>query len=135
MKKRRLRLMRIIPVAVIFLLLLGISLIHTPPARRLVFEQVRTRLLKKLALDVRADRFHYNLFTREITLEGLTVRSVSAPDLPPIFHADRIYLKPAILSIIKGSWDFEDLLFTAPKIHYFIGQDGKNNLPQTASYS
>ena len=135
MKKRWLRLMRIIPAAAIFLLLLGISLLHTPPARRLVFEQVRTRLLKKLAMDVRANRFHYNLFTREITLEDLTVRSVSAPDLPPIFRADRIYVKPALLSIIKGSWDFEDLLFAAPKIHYFVGQDGKNNLPQTASDS
>ena len=135
MKKRLLRLMGIIPAAAIFLLLLGIALLHTPPARRLVFEQVRTRLLKELAMDVRADRFHYNLFTREITLEGLTVRSVAAPDLPPIFHADRIYVKPALLSIINGFWDFEDLLFAAPKIHYFVGQDGKSNLPQTASHS
>ena len=127
--------MLLLPAAAIFLLLLGISLLHTPPARRLVFEQVRTRLLKKLAMDVRASRFHYNLFTREITLEDLTVRSVSAPDLPPIFRADRIYAKPALLSILKGSWDFEDLLIAAPKIHYFIGQDGKNNLPQTASDS
>jgi outer membrane protein assembly complex protein YaeT len=131
MKKRWLKFMLISPAAAVFFLLLGISLLHTPPARRLVFEQVRARLLKKLALDIHASRFHYNLFTREITLEDLTVRSVSAPDLPPIFRADRIYVKPALLSIIKGSWDFEDLLFAAPKIHYFIGQDGRNNLPQT----
>jgi outer membrane protein assembly complex protein YaeT len=135
MKKRWLKLMLILSAAAIFLLLLGISLLHIPLARRLVFEQVRTRLLKTLAIDVRANRFHYNLFTREITLEDLTVRSVSAPDLPPIFRADRIYVKPALLSIIKGSWDFEDLLFASPKIHYFVGRDGKNNLPQTASDS
>ncbi len=99
MKKRWLKRMLILPAAAIFLLLLGISLLHTPPARRFVYEQVRARLLKKLSVDVRASRFHYNLFTREITLEDLIVRSVSAPDLPPIFRAERIYLKPALLSI------------------------------------
>jgi outer membrane protein assembly complex protein YaeT len=132
MKKRWLKRMLILPAAATFLLLLGISLLHTPPARRFVYEQVRARLLKKLSVDVRASRLHYNLFTREITLENLIVRSVSAPDLPPIFRAERIYIKPALLSTLKGSWGFEVLLFAAPKIHYFIGQDGKNNLPPTA---
>jgi len=63
MKKRWLKFMLILPAAAIFLLLLGISLLHTPPARRLVFEKVRVHILKKLAMDVRASGFHYNLFT------------------------------------------------------------------------
>ena len=135
MKKRWLRLMLILPAAAISLLLLGIGLLHTPPARRLIFERVCAHLLKKLAIDVRAASFHYNLIARDITLEDLTVRSASAPDLPAIFHADRVYIKPALLSIIRGSWDFEDLLFVAPQFHYFVGRDGRNNLPRTASYS
>ena len=135
MKRRWLRLMLIIPAAAILLLLLGVSLLHTPPARRFIFERARASLLNRFAIDIQAAAFRFNLFTSEVTIEDLTARSASTPDLPPLFHADRIYLKPELFSILKGSWDFEELQITAPRIRYFIGQDGKDNLPKARSAS
>ena len=125
----------IIPAAVIFVLLLGISLLHTPPARHFILAQVHNRLLRDSEVYIQAAEFHFNLFTGKITLEDFTVRAAAATDLPPLFHADRVYLRPEVFSVIRGSWNLEELQIDAPRIHYFVGQDGKSNLPKTKASS
>ena len=135
MKRRWLKLMVQISAAAVFLVLLGIGLLHTPPARRFIFEQARTRLQSKSAIDIQAAGFRFNPISGEIRLEDFTVRSSAAPDLPPLFHADQVYVKPEILSILRGSWIAAELRVTAPKVHLYIGQDGKSNLPKAKAAS
>lgn len=135
MKKRRLRLLWLIPAVAIAILLLGAVLLHTPLARRLIFEQARARLLRSSAIDIQTAGFKYNLFTGKIELEDLTIRAAAAPDLPPLFHADRVYLEPDLSAIIRGSWDFEELQIDAPKIRIYTGPDGKDNLPKAKAPS
>jgi outer membrane protein assembly complex protein YaeT len=135
MKKRWLRLMLLISAAVVLLLLLGLSLLHTPPVQRLAFERLRTLLLDMSAIDIQASGFRFNLFRRSIALEGLSVRSASAPGLPPLFQAERIFVKLSLRGIVKGSWDLQELQVTGPKIHYYVGPDGQSNLPKTGARS
>ena len=127
--------MLLIPAAVVLILLLGLGLLHTPPVQRFAFERLRTLLLDKSAIDIQASGFRFSLFGREITLEDLRVRSTSAPDLPPLFQAERISVKFNVRNIVKGSWDLEELQITAPKIHFYVGPDGQSNLPRTGSRS
>ena len=61
--------------------------------------------------------------------------SASAPDLPPIFQADRVYIKPDMVGIIRGFLHLKELQIAAPKIRYVVGKDGRTNLPQTSSSS
>ncbi len=133
MKKRWLKLILALFAAAVAILLLGLGLIHTPPARHFILESVRARLLRESGIDVRAGGFRFNLFAATVTLEDITVRSAAAPSLPPLFQAESIYLKPDVFSIIRGSWDFREIRIAAPKIHCFIDRDGSSNLPKTKS--
>jgi outer membrane protein assembly complex protein YaeT len=135
MKRRWLRRTLYILAAGVFILLLGIALLHTPLAKRLAFDRIRHYLHDKSAIDIQASAFRFNLFKGEATLEGLTARSTLAAGLPPIFRADRIDLKIGIRNAAKGFWDLENMQITAPEFHYFAGADGKTNLPPGSSTS
>ncbi len=111
------------------LLLLALALLHTPPVQRYAFKQLRTVLLEKSKIDIQATGFRFNLFRMDAAVEGLTVRAAEAPDLPPLFRADAVYARPQIGRIAKGFLDFRELRLTAPKIHYYVGADGKSNVP------
>ncbi len=111
------------------LLLLALALLHTPPVQRFSFKQLRALLLEKSRIDIQASGFRFNLLKNDVSLENLTVRSALAPELPPIFQAERIYLQPKIRNIAKGFLDFDELRITAPKIHYYVGLDGRSNVP------
>ena len=125
--------MLLLSAAVVFILLLGLGLLHTPPVQRFVFERLRALLLDRSAIDIQASGFRFSLFGRDITLEDLRVRSSSAPDLPPLFQAERISVQLNVRNIVKGFWDLEVLKVTAPKIHYYVGPDGQSNLPEIGS--
>jgi outer membrane protein assembly complex protein YaeT len=135
MKRRWLKRTIYISATTASLLLLGFALLHTPPARRFAFNRVRAFLHDKSSIDIQVSGFRFNLFNSEVTLEGLTVRSAAAANLPPIFHADRIDLKIHILDAINGFWNIDEVQITAPEIHYFVGADGKTNLPPSTSTS
>jgi outer membrane protein assembly complex protein YaeT len=111
------------------LLLLALALLHTPPVQRYAFKQLRTVLLEKSKIDIQTTGFRFSLFRMDAAVEGLTVRAAEAPDLPPLFRADAVYARPQIGRIAKGFLDFRELRLTAPKIHYYVGADGKSNVP------
>lgn len=117
------------------MLLLGLGLLHTPPIQRFAFERLRAFLLTKSAIDLQASQFRFNLFRRDAALEDLVVRSASAPDFPPLFQAKHIEVRPNIRDILKGFWHLERLSITGPRIHYYVGIDGKSNLPTTGARS
>jgi outer membrane protein assembly complex protein YaeT len=135
MKRRWLRRTLYISAAAIFILLLGLALLHTPPVMRFAINRARHYLHDKSAIDIQASAIRFNLFRSEVTLENLTVKSSTAPGLPPIFRANRIKLKIGVRNAIKGFWDLEELQITAPEFIYFVGADGKSNLPQSTSVS
>lgn len=131
MKRRWIKWFLAISAGTILILLLGAGLLHTPTARHLILKKVRALLIEKSGMDLQAASLRYNLFKGEFTVEGLTVRSASVPGLSPLFQADRVYVKPDLRAILRGSWDFEELQITRPRIHYCVGEDGRNNLPRT----
>jgi outer membrane protein assembly complex protein YaeT len=135
MKRRLLRRTLYISAAVVLILLLGLALLHTPPVMRFAFNRARQYLHDKSSIDIQASSFRFNLFKSEATIEDLTIKSSTAPGLPPIFRANRIKLKIGVRHATKGFWDLEELQIEAPEFHYFIGADGKTNLPQSTSAS
>ncbi|MBN1566934.1 MAG: translocation/assembly module TamB domain-containing protein [Acidobacteria bacterium] len=135
MKRSWKRLIFLIPAAAALILLLSLSLLHAPPVQRFVFERLRAVLLKRSAIDIQASRFRFNLFRRDIALDDLTVRSASAPTLPPLFHAKSIHARLNARQIMDGLWSLEELDIAAPKIHYYVRPDGQSNLPKTGPRS
>jgi len=118
-----------VSAGILVLLLLALALLHTPPVQRYAFKQLRAVLLKKSKIDIQATGFRFNLFRMDAAVEGLTVRAAAAPDLPPLFRADAVYARPQIGRIAKGFLDFRELRLTSPGIHYYVGADGRSNVP------
>lgn len=131
MHKRWFRLTCSIVAAIVaFIILIG-AVLHTPPAQRFVFDQLRSYLRRTAGMEVETSAFNLNYLQGAATLEGLVVRSTRTPDFPPLFSAARVYANIGILDAVRGSWIIEQLTLTKPEIHYFMASDGRTNLPKT----
>src|SRR5262249_2087582 len=88
MRNRRiLRIIVIVAGIAAFLVVLGVALIQTPPARRLAFAQVQ-KVLATQGVTLEAADFSYNLLALRISSGKVSVRNTSTPDLPTVFTAD-----------------------------------------------
>jgi outer membrane protein assembly complex protein YaeT len=132
MKGRWLKLAFLILLAGISILLLGVSLLHTPPARRMIFDRARSYLLRNSGIDLQASRFQINLFKKEIALDEVTIRSAASRDLAPILQASQVRFQLDSFTGIRG---IRDLRIASPRIHIFAGADGRTNLPSPPSKS
>ena len=128
------RILRILE-AVGTLVVLVLILLHTPPAERYIFRQLQEYLRRHADLDIQATGVHLNFFKGSVDLENLTIRASHAPELPPIFKAERIYCNLEILDTLRGGLAIEALDVTKPRGHYYIGTQGQTNLPEIASGS
>jgi outer membrane protein assembly complex protein YaeT len=135
MKKRRLKLFFRILSAIAGLFVLALLFLLTPPAKDFAFKELRQYLRNRSGIDLEASGVRLNFFRGTASLENPVIRLVSAPDLPPIFRAARLYANAGIWDILKGYWIIEDLKLTEPQIHYYVGEKGQTNLPGSTSAS
>jgi outer membrane protein assembly complex protein YaeT len=110
-------------------------LLQTPVAKRFAIEQLRNYLRSHSGIDLRISQLHWSPFRGSASLEDMTLRAVSASDLPPLFSAARIDVRLSIFDILRGNWVIEDLYLAKPAIHYYVGKDGRTNLPQSGKSS
>jgi hypothetical protein len=95
------RFRRILRVAVVvagiaaLLLLLAIVFARTDTASHLVLGQIQKALLKQ-GMVIEAEKFSYGFRPLRISTGRVSLRSAAAPDLPPIFSADRRQCLPTI---------------------------------------
>lgn len=136
-KRRRFRPVIIIIISVIpaVLLLTVLVLIQTPQAGRFMLKQADRYLRSGPRLTLKAGQLKVDLLARSVELEDVTVRATAASDLPPLFQAERIFVRPGIANIIRGMVDLQELRIDAPRIHYFAGADGRTNLPEGSQSS
>src|SRR5262249_13166033 len=66
----------------------------------------------------------YNLFTMRFELRNVSVRARHAPDLPPLFTADRVW---AVVSPRK--YRVDDAVIENPQVAVVIAVDGTDNIP------
>jgi outer membrane protein assembly complex protein YaeT len=112
-----------------------IALLHTPSAKNFIYQRLRNLLSQRSGIDLQISKIDLNLFTGSITLKNLAIRSVRAPQLPPIFKAAQVTANVGIIDALRGIWTIEDLTLDKPQVTYFIGLQGQTNLPQAVSSS
>jgi outer membrane protein assembly complex protein YaeT len=110
-------------------------LLQTSVAKRFAIEQLRNYLRSRSGIDLRISRLHWSPFRGSASLEDITLRTVSASDLPPLFSAARIDVKLGIFNILRGNWVIDNLHMAKPAIHYYIEKNGRTNLPQSGKSS
>ncbi len=135
MRKRRLRFWIRTLSAIAAVLVLVLLFLLTPAAQDLAFKNLTQYLRSRSGIDIHASGVRLDFFRGIAVLENVEIRSLSAPELPPLFKADRIYADAGILDILKGYWILEDLRLTSPEINYWVGKSGRTNLPQSRNAS
>ena len=134
LKNSKLRLAAAILAGALALGALLIAALHTPPIRRYALKQL-VQILGKQGLDFDASEVSYNLLTLKATLGHVTVRSRQTPDLPPLAHADRIYVDLSLRKLLSGEIYVEDAALTNPSIHIVVDEQGRDNLPHSKDES
>ncbi len=135
MKRRSLKLVALAFAAIVLVTVSAFVLLQTSLVSRFIFNRVRGYLHSNSGINLSASRINLNLLKKTVLLQDVSIRSASAPDLPPIFKSPRIYARLGILNTIRGIIDIEDLRISAPEVCYFARQDGKTNFPARASSS
>lgn len=110
-------------------LVLAVSALHTPPARQWVLRQA-VEFARAQGIAVAATSLHYNLPALSVAVEGLEVRSPQAPDLPPLFRADRVEVDLALVALLRGTYHVESAAIRNPRVHVAVDAGGRDNLPK-----
>src|SRR5262249_32627973 len=112
----------------------AVALLHTPAAKRLVFEQIR-KIIAKQGVALEAAEFDYNLLALRISSGPLSVRSTATPDFPSVFSADHLMVEVDIFDVVRGRYRLKDGVITNPKIEIIVDEHGRSNIPTSTGTS
>ncbi len=113
---------------ILAVLVLFVTLLHTPTVRRYALKQA-IQILAREGVDLEASQIDYNLLTLTATLGHVTVRSRQTPDLPPVAEVDRLRFDLDPRKLLHGAFYVRDAEIANPKIHVVVDEKGRDNLP------
>lgn len=108
-----------------------LTALHTPPARRMVFDQARAALARR-GVSLEAARIDYNLLTLTARLTDLRVRSVSALELPAFASAGLLNADLDLAALLLGRIRVQEITARGLDLHVVIDERGHSNIPQLA---
>jgi outer membrane protein assembly complex protein YaeT len=111
------------------LIVLVLSLLHTPPARRYALKQI-VQIMGKQGIRFDSSTFDYNLFDLSATLKDVVIQSPQTPDLPPLLRADQASVDIGLRSLIGGKLVVEDATIRNPQVHLVFDEKGRSNIPK-----
>jgi outer membrane protein assembly factor BamA/autotransporter translocation and assembly factor TamB len=113
-------------LGLLLLLVVGVLVVHAPPARSLALRfAIRAALAQGLQLG--AERLDYNLATRRVRLSGVTVSA--AGDSRPFFTADEV-TAIAATRVFFGEIVFDEVSVSNGAVRIVRSADGTSNLPK-----
>jgi outer membrane protein assembly factor BamA len=108
-------------------LVAAMAILHTPPVRRLVLQQIVATLANRVGLVVRADTLRYNLLALRVRLDHVTVGAVGS-EAAPFLTADRIELDFR-RAVLAGIFALERVHLDNARVAVVAREDGTTNLP------
>ena len=108
---------------------IALSVLHTPPARRLALRKVQ-ELIRQQGITIDSTGLDYNLFTGAATLHNVVIKSEAAPDLPPIAQIAVVNATIDIRQLLKGAYIIIDSKIQSPNLHILIDSAGRDNIPK-----
>ena len=126
------RTLRRLTIAFIALCLAAVILfftIHTRPVRRYAVNKV-TALLAQKHIEFQTDELNYNLLKASLDLKNIRVRSVDVPDAPVFATIARAQINLSLPDLLRGRYVVESGTVEGVKVHYFVDEQGRDNLPR-----
>jgi hypothetical protein len=108
-------------------------LLHTPPVKEYAIGRAREYVRRNYGAELNIDRADYSLLTGEITIHGVSVRSLAAG--MPIFQLKYAHINLSVPSLFSGPLYIRSAILRGVALHVVINENGTSNLPQFKSSS
>ena len=128
LRGRRRRALGVIAASAVFLLVLLVTALHTPPVKRYLLSQV-THLLADSQIQLTVQRLDYNLLDLSLVLQDVTLRAAGA-EYPPFAHIDRATVDMSLFALLRGQYVVEQGTLTRPRVHVVLDEGDRANLPK-----
>ncbi|HEU4694092.1 MAG TPA: translocation/assembly module TamB domain-containing protein [Vicinamibacterales bacterium] len=128
-KRRIVRGLRMLGVLICALVIVALIALHTPPARRYVANQIVT-LLAREQIEFSTDQLGYNVLNASVNLRNIRVRSTTWPEAPVFATIGRAQVNLSLVQLFRGRYVVESGTIDDVEIHYFVDEQGRNNLPR-----
>jgi outer membrane protein assembly factor BamA/autotransporter translocation and assembly factor TamB len=127
--RRTLRRLTIAFVALCLVVVILFFTIHTRPVRRYAVNKV-TALLAQKHIEFQADELNYNLLKASLDLKNIRVRSSEYADAPVFATIARAQLNLSLPDLLRGRYVVESGNVEGVDVHYFVDEQGRDNLPR-----
>jgi len=102
----------------------------SPAFNEMVRNRVVAELEKATGGTVQLQSLTWNVAKLEIEAKGITIRGLEPANEVPLAHADRLYARLHVASLVSADIDLQQLTLDQPVIHLMVGPDGSTNVPQ-----
>ena len=124
-------------LALLFLVVLaigsGVLLLRSRMFQNYLLGKIERDASESLGTQVTARNFTLNLSPISAELFGVVVRGTGPADQPPLLTVDHINIGITILSVVRRSWNLNDIEIDHPVGRLLVDAQGNTNLPPRRS--
>jgi uncharacterized protein involved in outer membrane biogenesis len=114
------------------LLIAALIALHTSPVRQYIADQV-VALLAREQIEFSTDQLGYNVLNASLNLRNVRVRSTTWPDAPAFATIGVAEVNLSLIQLLRGRYVVQSGTVDDVHIHYFVDEQGRNNLPRPPS--
>ena len=103
--------------------------LQSPTFHEIVRERVITELEKITGGTVELKSLTWNVSRLEIEAKGITIHGLEPAGEEPLAHADRLYIRLHVVSLLSYDVDLKQLTLEEPLVHVIVKPDGSTNVP------
>lgn len=124
----RIRYIRIAGLTLGGLVIAGVALVHTPPAKRFALAKLQKALAAQ-GVRLEASSLDFNLLTLQASMQGIIVQP--EPGLPPLAKIDSLTVKLSLWDLLRGKFVVTGARLQHPEVWLIIMENGLTNLPKS----
>jgi translocation and assembly module TamB len=103
--------------------------LQSPAFKEIVRERVITELEKITGGTVELKSLSWNVSRLEVEATGITIHGLEPAGDEPLAHADRLYARMHVVSLLSADIDLRQLTLEKPLVHVIVKPDGSTNVP------
>ena len=131
MKKKDIVRVALFAFAAVVVLLLALAiLVHTPAAKSYMGSRIEEHARRRYGALLKIDRYSFSFLRGTISIEGVSLRSVSASEAAPLFYIKKAHFDLNWIPILTGRTSVQSAEFEGVDIHISVNKDGHMNLPR-----
>jgi outer membrane protein assembly complex protein YaeT len=114
----------------LFLIVLGILILHSPFVKKKILVSLQTNLREGQGIQISVQSFDYNLLRLRFTLRGIQIQKSGKSGQPPVFRAKEIIANIPLSLLLRRKLRIQEIAIIDPEICIQIDRNGNTNLPR-----